>query len=248
MKVHRLLVASSFLALGAAGCAPRLRAVPNEGQIAFDKSRGLIEARGDVTLSAVALGSPPLAAAREFTAFGVEVQNRGDAALFVDAGRMGLGRWDGAGWVDQAAVPPDELVRSYTPVARAFRAFAEITPPEPARYCGPPPCYRPVHAYPRHSVWVYGGSSCNDGAMEAYRRRQETASFLARLLRPQWVAKDHVAGGFVVFAQPVEKEMRYRLTIPAGVATAPIVATDLATATRPVAVRDQVFEFFFEGH
>lgn len=248
MTRTRIAVAASvsFGLLAAAGCAPRLRAYPNEGQIAIEKQRGVIEMRGDLTASAVWVGPAPIAASREFTAFGVELQNRGEASVFIDPARMRLGRWEGNAWVDQAALQPDDLVRAYTPTASAGR-FKELPGVELAAHFHrmPPPCPRPVYYYSRHDVWVTG--SYNDGAMAAYRARQETASFLARLLRAQWAPKDHVAGGFVVFPQAIEKKTRYRVTVAAGVAVNPSETGTEATATQPVVVQDQVFEFFFEG-
>lgn len=230
-------VAAIFLAT-ATGCAPKLRALPTDKQVRIEKDRGILELRENISVAAVAVGFPPLSTGREFYAFGVEVQNHGDATLMVDPARTRLGRRAGDTWIDQSASLPDDLIRAYSASADASGSlrFHEITSPELARYCGPPPCYRPVYVY-HGDVWVHG--SYNDGAVEAYRRRQETASFLARLLRSQWVPKDNVAGGFLVFAVPIQKKEQYRLTI--GISpTAP-------GTTQPVLMQDMIFEFYFEG-
>ncbi len=250
---------AGVLAVGTIGCAPRLRAIPSPAQSAIEGNRGIFEFREGLSVSAVAVGRPPIAAEGEFTAFGIELHNNSPASIGIDVNRLQLGLGDGDHWLDRGLVPPDDLVRAYQSADAAprdpasagpeGRRFVEVTPPETARYVRGyavrhgPPCYPYRRVYVFHDYGYYG---YYDSARYAYVMQQERASFLARLLRSQEIPPNHVAGGYVVFPQSVRKGDQYRLLIPVGVNR--VVASQPSTVpVAPVAVFRQVavFEFHF---
>ncbi len=258
IRFHWRAAAGLIGTLVAAGCSPRLRAVPEPSQTVVADNRGLFEYKDGLGLSVVAVGEPPISARREFTAFGVELQNNSMLNATIDPACMRLGLGTGVEWLDRVPVPPDDLVRAYqsadagnalVPLAscadrrQGNRRYVEITPPELAHvryYRGPPGCYYNCYrTYVFHDYYYY------DGARDAYLWQQERASFLARLLRVQGVLPNQVTSGYVVFPQPVQKRDQFRLLVPITlaqpVATQPVISQP---ATAPIA-RAVVFEFHF---
>lgn len=243
MSTHLVIrgaILSVGLAVYGAGCSPVLRAVPGPSQAGVEKNRGVFEFREGIGLSAVSVGEPPVSARREFIAFGIELHNRTSAITDIDVSRMRLGLGVDAEWIERAPALPEGLLQAYrTADAGARGRFVEVTPPETARgrcYSGPAYCY----PYPYYRSYYFYDYSYYDAARDAYLRQQERASFLARLLRTQAVAPSQVAGGYVVFPQPVAKRDKFRLLVP--IVVRPATSQPVTT---PVLAQLQTFEFHF---
>jgi len=253
------------LAVGAAaGCSPRLRPIPAEGQVLIEKGRGLLAHLDEITVTAADVRNPPIASQREYIAFSVGVQNNGQDPAVIDPGRMRLGFVAGDERIERAPINPDDLARAYqTASVNDGDRVIQVVEPELARYsgyCGRGGyggyrCYGPrYYGYHGYSYgcypFAYGYYPYSYdyyaypyyySAADVFQQQQETASFLARLLRPQMLAKDTVADGFVVFGQRAEKKDRYILTIPVQV-----LPPGSEAVTQPAMLppgRDLVFEF-----
>jgi len=239
----------SFAAAAMFGCSPQLRAIPADAQHLIRHGRGLMAHQDDITVSAVHVPYPPIAAEREYLAFAVSMQNSGRGPVVIDPNRMRLALVAGNERMERAPIAPDDLIRAYqAAVAHDSPVYAQVIEPELVGYvrCGHRgrPCYgrtcyvyRPYYYYPGHYGYYH------DVFNDAYRWRQETASFLARLLRPQMVLRDTVLDGFVVFGQRAEKGDRYVLTVPVQ-----IPAPGSEAVTQPVTLppgRDLAFEFHY---
>lgn len=221
----------------AAGCGVTLRAVPVSGQVAVKDGRGVFEERDGLLVAAGAIDDPPIAANREFAAFGVELRNSSASAFEIDVARMRLGVVVDDRILDREPTLPDALLRAYqsadartdihtnlgiattndtnTTDASAVRVATDITPPELARSrdrgC-------PDRVYVAQYYWWHPYPPFYDdrdySAYRAQEQRQRVGSFLARLLWSGTVGPHQALGGYVVFAQPYRKGDRLRLLVP----------------------------------
>jgi hypothetical protein len=233
-----------------AGCTPELRPISAEGQALIENGHGVLAHQEDITVSTAHVRYPPISSEREYIALALSVQNNGQSAILVDPNRMRLAIVAGDERIERAPINPDDLMRAYqAAIADGDERFAEVVEPELAAYVRHYghhgyPCYgRTYYVYRPYYYGGYYAYDYYDGASEVYRRQQETASFLARLLRPQMVLKDTVVDGFVVFGQRAEKKDRYLLTVPAQVLPPGSEAVTQPTVFPPT--RDVVFEFQF---
>lgn len=245
---------TAMAGLSASGCAPELRAVPGPAQAPIAKGMGVFEYRDGLTVSVTPVSQPPVGTGSEFIAFGIHVHNGTQATFGIDVSRVQLGLGDGAEWVQKAPVAPDDLLRAYQSARASAAGVHELTPPELVRAEGH---YGAVHGYRSHGYYGYGYPYCwpdryyiyngyyYDSIRDAYLHQQETAAFLARLLRSQEIPPGFIVGGFIVFPQPLHKGDDFQLLVPVGLVPG---TGSLPISSRPgttPAPTGEVFEFHF---
>jgi hypothetical protein len=240
------LGAAFAAALLAGGCAPSLRALATGDQVPTEKERGLIEHRNGVTVGVAFAGFPPVASKHELIAFGLEIQNHTAQPIVFNLAQARLGIWIGDRWLERPAIDPDVLSRSAGAAnLTAAPAAIEFPRTDLARYRR---CRR-LRYYPGYPTYYYGYGfgwypyyDYHDSAYYVYEQQRQAASFLARLYRTRPTAPNEVLDGFIVFAQPIEDDVRYRVRIPVAAAPSPTPTQPANALAAPL-----LFEFYFVG-